>query len=276
VWHSALRASRDESAAAWLVARLSGERGTVTGSVPDGFAAYARIFHPSEDEGRWCSWSEVAKATGRRVHALMQWHALVGSADSLNADGSLWPGGNPQRGHLQPELLAALCDLLTGYTSQPEACLFCLWEGYGWDSVGTPLIAVAPGADVDVDELVALMASRALTEDELRAIRVELPRRSYLLFEGSLSALADSLSACVEAGGWPVSEFLDEQSPNLFWPADHAWCVASEIDFDSTLVAGSAELVDAVLRTPILEAWPLAAGDWLTEDADQINATPDR
>jgi hypothetical protein len=29
------------------------------------------------------------------------------------------------------------------------------------------------------------------------------------------------------------------ESPCLFWPADRAWCVATEVDFDSTLVSGS-------------------------------------
>ncbi len=35
------------------------------------------------------------------------------------------------------------------------------------------------------------------------------------------------------------------QSPNICWPADRASCAASEIDFDSTLVAGSEELITA-------------------------------
>jgi len=276
VWHSTLRASGDESAAAWLAARLSGEPGTVTGSVPDGYAAYARILHPSEHDDRWWSWSEVVEGTGRQAHALMQWHALVGSSDSLNASGSLWPGGNPQRGHLQPNLLAALCDLLCGFTAKPERCFFCLWEGYGWESSGDHVIAVAPGTEIDVDALRAELASQALSEEELRAVRVELPGRNYLLFEGSLRALARSLSAGLDRGGWVVSEFLWQQSPNLFWPADHAWCVASEIDFDSTLVGGSSEVIDAIIRSPILEAWPVESGDWLTADADRINVVPAR
>jgi hypothetical protein len=62
------------------------------------------------------------------------------------------------------------------------------------------------------------------------------------------------------------------QSPNLFWPADRSWCVASEIDFDSTLVGGSRDLVDAVLAHPGLEVWPVSAGDSLAWDADTINS----
>ena len=208
VWHLALRATGHESAASWLATRLSREAGTVSRSVPDGFAAYARIFHPSEHDQRRCSWWAVAPATGRRVHALTQWHALVGSPDSLNATGSLWPGGNPRRGCLEPDLLAALCGLLAGHTSQPEQCFFCLWEGYGWDSAGTPVFGVAPRAGVDVDDVLAQLASRGLAEEERAAARVELPGRTYLLFEGSLAALARSLSERLDAA--------DSSSPSLF------------------------------------------------------------
>jgi hypothetical protein len=31
-------------------------------------------------------------------------------------------------------------------------------------------------------------------------------------------------------------------SPNLFWPAERARCMATEIDFDTTIVADSSEL----------------------------------
>jgi hypothetical protein len=51
--------------------------------------------------------------------------------------------------------------------------------------------------------------------------RVRLPGRDYLLFAGPLAA-APRL-------GWtdPYGYFFP-QSPNLFWPTDHAWCVATE------------------------------------------------
>jgi hypothetical protein len=57
------------------------------------------------------------------------------------------------------------------------------------------------------------------------------------------------------------------------WPGDRAWFVASEIDFDSTLVGGSAGLIEAILETPELDAWPLGPDDSLTYDADRINPT---
>jgi hypothetical protein len=45
---------------------------------------------------------------------------------------------------------------------------------------------------------------------------------------------------------------------NLWWPRDHAWFVVSEIDFDSTIVAGSPSCIDAVIGRPDLEAFAIA------------------
>ena len=36
--------------------------------------------------------------------------------------------------------------------------------------------------------------------------------------------------------------------PNLWWPDDRAWCVASEIDLDYTLVGGPDELCVELVR----------------------------
>ena len=85
-----------------------------------------------------------------------------------------------------------------------------------------------------------------------------------MLFTGSLEAATD-------LGWWPAPDWFDAQSPNLFWPADRSWCVGTEIDLDSTLVAGSTVLVEAVLADPELETWPVEPGDLLGIDGDMVN-----
>ena len=65
----------------------------------------------------------------------------------------------------------------------------------------------------------------------LRKSRVRLPNRDYLLFTGSAA----------EAEGW-------DDGPNLWWPDDRAWCAAAEIDLDYTLIGGSSELRDELVR----------------------------
>ena len=50
----------------------------------------------------------------------------------------------------------------------------------------------------------------------------------------------------------------DGHSPNLWWPDDRAWCVATEIDLAWTYVGGSAALIDDVLASAALEAQPVS------------------
>jgi hypothetical protein len=237
---------------------LAGEFGAVTRTVPGGYTAYARICHPAADrDGRRATWSRVAQATGRQIHPVMQWHALVGSPDPFSMRGSLWPGSDPERGNLVPEVLGPLCDLLADHTTTPEHCFFCLWEGYGWIR-GSPA-AAALGSDEPI--------LPAFSLEELSRPRLHLPDREYLLLVGPLPA-------ALQIGWWHSADWIDPQSPNLFWPADQAWCVASEIDFDSTLVGGTSELVDAILRAPTLDSWPVQPDDSLAADADRINPVP--
>jgi hypothetical protein len=243
--------------AMWIAPQLAGDFGAVGRTVPRSYPAYARICHPVADaEGRPISWSEVAAATGRQAHRLMQWHALVGSNDSLILAGSLWRGSNPQRGNLAPEALIALCRLLGDNTATAAECFFCLWDGYGWIA-GTPTAARVSAVSVACH--CEPSRKQAFSAEELSRPRVTLPHRSYLLLAGPLPAAAQIV--------WPPFR----QSPNLFWPADRAWCAATEVDFDSTLVGGTPQLINKILETPALDAWPVEADDSLAADADRIN-----
>ncbi|MGH9069745.1 MAG: hypothetical protein ACRDX8_00935 [Acidimicrobiales bacterium] len=47
--------------------------------------------------------------------------------------------------------------------------------------------------------------------------------------------------------------------------------MASEIDFDSTLVGGSDALIAEILAAPVLEAWRVGPSDPLTWDSDTVN-----
>ncbi|MEU7905373.1 hypothetical protein [Actinoplanes sp. NPDC049118] len=234
-----LKLARDDdvAAASWIKPRLIGTFGAVTRHVPEGYAAYVRVCHPVEDAaGQQVTWSTVAAATGRQAHPTMQWHALVGSADHFNMAGSLWSGNNPDRGELAPPTLATLCENLAQHTSTPGSCYFCLWDGYGW------LPDTAPA-------------------------QLHHGDRDYIL-------LAGPLHAALQLGDHPRSDWFIPQSPNLFWPADRAWCVATEIDFDSTLIGGTAELARQLLNDPALDAWPVDPDDSLAADADLLNPVP--
>ncbi|MDH6678082.1 hypothetical protein M2284_002285 [Rhodococcus sp. LBL1] len=63
-------------------------------------------------------------------------------------------------------------------------------------------------------------------------------------------------------------------SANLWWPDDHTWCVATDIDHMSTYVGGSVACIDAILTDPRLEAFPVPDTDYIGWRAGTINSHP--
>jgi hypothetical protein len=220
----------------------------VAAVVPDGFPAYVRILHPARGTNDVpVSWAKVAAWSGRRMHPLVQFHAISRTLPFSSVGPEPW-NQDPEPGNLPAELLRVLCEILTGHTSTASSCCFCLWEGYGWLH-GGPAVAVIASSKRDFGSVSegSTCIPPALPLEVLHGPRVSLPQRNYVLFEGPLSAAT--------ALGWttPYGAFF-AQSPNLFWPRDHAWCVASEIDLFCTLVAGSEALAEALVAHPALEA----------------------
>jgi hypothetical protein len=84
------------------------------------------------------------------------------------------------------------------------------------------------------------------------APRLELPERPLLLYSGPLSAAR------------ALCEPFD-QTPTLWWPATHAWCAASEIDFHSTYVGGPRRLIDRLLGDDRIEALEVAISARVTD-----------
>ena len=56
-----------------------------------------------------------------------------------------------------------------------------------------------------------------------------------------------------------------EQSPNLWWPDDRAWCVATEIDFSSTYLGGSDAVIEKLLHDERVEAIRVDPTDRVTD-----------
>ena len=249
--------------AAWIADRLASFASGVTAIVPKNFEAYVRIFHPGKDHdtNQFIRWSEMAAMSGRTMHRLAQIHAING-LDITDVD----PSG-PRSGNLPPQLLKALCETLSENTATPEACYFCLWEGYGWspDAGGritfTPLGYEGPAEEpFSYSDSVPEFIRNAWSSEW----RVHLPERDYLFFEGPVES-------ATEFGHYLTADHFLPQSPSLFWPRDRAWCVASEIDLYCTLVGGSDALVESLIANPALEAWRVFPDDPITSDSDTIN-----
>lgn len=85
--------------------------------------------------------------------------------------------------------------------------------------------------------------------------RVELPARRHLLATGPIVAATTFTDP-----GRPADVPWD-QSPNLWWPEDRSWCVATDVDLQWSYLAGSRELVDEVLASAAVEAQRTSPGE---------------
>jgi hypothetical protein len=94
---------------------------------------------------------------------------------------------------------------------------------------------------------------------------LQLPGREHWLIRGPVDLATANLA--------PEPS---EQSATLWWPADRAWCVASEIDLMSTYVGGSAACIADLLAAPRLEVLASTADDAVTHAADTLNRVPPR
>jgi len=248
-WHG-LEVSDQVQAADWIRESLHQFGQDVGSVVPPTFPAYARIFHPASIAGRPevdVRWSDVASSSGKTVHPQMQFHAIA--PPDLDPD-------PPKLGLLSNRQAEALVGLLAKHTTTPNSCWFCLWDGYG-HPVGANVFVAArpPFARLRVGLRRLRLRWSPPRPPKSDGPRVRLPGRDYLLFHAPLT----------KALGW-------DDGPNLWWPHDHSWCVASEIDFPYTYVGGPQALIDAIIDDPAIEALPATPADGITYDSDKINS----
>jgi len=214
----------DVSPGVWISsARRRGEPGTLAALLPAAFEAYARVLHPAI---RYAGDDDVevswAEVAGHNGTVV---HPLA-QWDALThgpveSQPPVWDDG-PSEGHLPVAVARRLSTLLAPHTTTPDECLFGRWDGFGFDL-----------HDPDV------------------------PSR-LLLRGGHDVVLVRGTAADADRNLAPEPH---EQSANLWWPADHAWCVVTDIDLVSTYVGGSAACIADLLAAPGIEAFPAAPGD---------------
>lgn len=227
---------QDTGPATWVAESLGRYPWATVGSVvPDGFEAYARILHPAY---RTIGTYEQEPVTWAEVAAMTgrRLHPLaqfsrIAGIEDLNGRPE-W-GQRPPEGDLPVEVATALCPALAGFTQTADRCWFCVWVGWG--------------------DLYALEGY-----DEESYPHVEMPGREYLLLRGSM----DLVSQIGRDGG---------NDPSIWWPDDRTWCVATEIDLDSTFVGGTAECIARLMDEPALEVMPASLEDRVDYGSDTIN-----
>jgi hypothetical protein len=111
-------------------------------------------------------------------------------------------------------------DKLRRFTATPEDCYFCVWEGY---------------SDVHLPPSV------------LNRPLVTIPHRRYFLLHGSLTDLGSGDETLGGAGNQP---------PAFAWPADHRWCLASDVDPHWAGIGAEQAAIDALLNASELDVVP--------------------
>jgi hypothetical protein len=247
----------DRRETAWISAnRRPFDTFAVGSLVPEVFDRYARILHPAWSYSNLpVRWTEVAAWSGKTAHALAQWELLTKPFDGrqLGPSPFILP---PRVGGLSTDQLRTLCALLAGRTADPERCFIATWDGYGSPTV----VLVAAGSAPKGKEQAPVVPLPPMWES---ATELRFEYRAFWVAEGPIATVVDTTDR--------HASFGFQLPPTLFWPADHAWFVATDPDLDSTYVGGSADLIDAILGDAELESWPATPDDDVSIGSDEIN-----
>lgn len=267
MWPPNFEPCHDLAPADWLRPRLqpwgSGMGTPVTSIVPVGYDAYARVFHPvgAPAPAEFVTWQEVADWSGGTFHALAQFERM--SIPVRPNPGSPPFDSAPRLGTLISPICDVLVRELTRLTTTPSTCYFAIWDGRGILTGGWSRLTTTGRHDPD-----ALDTQLAAWQREVaRLPRLEHPDRSYLLGRGPIGVIGDLYNQPLGHDPWPTLGL----TPQIWWPEDHAWVVATEIDFDSTIIATTNAGAEALLNCEGLEALLVPSDGRLDISGDEIN-----
>ncbi len=151
-----------------------------------------------------------------------------------------------KEGSLSVPEASALSSFLAAHTSDPTACWFAMWSGWGELSGGTVSLYPVGGPinELKMRRRTRLEGERARREAaRFRTFSALGGGRSYLLFEGAVE----------DAARFDLGYGF--QSPALWWPEDRAWFVHTEIDGSSTHLGGTHSMIDRLVGEQILESF---------------------
>jgi hypothetical protein len=228
----------DVSPGAWLADALDGRPGgTLGGLVPPTFTAFARVLHPAV---RYDGDDDVE----------VPWAAVAGFNGTAVHPLAQWPSLTGAWDYVSADSQPPIWD-------QPPA------EGHLPAATAERMIAVLRGhTDAAGDCWFGVWHGWG----SIRASgpTLVLPGREHWLLRGPIELAAQNMA-----------EEPAEQGVSLWWPADRAWCVATDIDLMSTYVGGSRTCVDELLAADGLEVLPATPDDRAGFDSDTVNPPPE-
>ncbi len=234
------------------------------------WAQFAVAGHEIDTES--VTWRQAADALGMRFDARDSWGSLSGARDHDDVrDGSGWRYQDPGEGALDPDVLTAVARVLAAHTETPDDGFAAVWDGWGGLVGGRAAPSGVPAvySDSGVPEHSAVLRASfkdafnapfrkaawrpgVLSDEISRGPRFELPTRSHVLFRAAPMMWADD--AWPEEVPWNEPGAPWVHSPSLIWPDDRAWVLVTEVDADSTIVGGTAELIAALTAADGVEA----------------------
>ncbi len=141
------------------------------------------------------------------------------------------------------DVFATVASIGERHTSTPTWAWFAVWEGHGFDARRTHVAWRGP-LDGAAREALEQERSRLRKEDDqttagiqagLREVpRFALPHRAYYLLTGPVAA-ASLVHDPGTMGDW--------RRPDLFWPDDRTWFVATDVDFWSLYIGGDHDFI---------------------------------
>jgi hypothetical protein len=221
------------------------EFGSVGWLVPraDRYTAFTRLFHPiqSSDPAGPTRWQDLAARTGRTWHPQVQFNSINIGGSAQRYSATLADLGSARLSRLVPQL-----------DSPDTSCVIALSEINHWASYDAAFRrdTVESGVDQATWDAAAVLTS---------------PLRTHRLFLGVLEDLPQF--------GTRSGMFVQQQ-PTLLWDQEFTFCLATDPDYDSTILASSVAIQQRVLACPDLECLPVEPESSLLWDADGLNGAP--
>lgn len=147
---------------------------------------------------------------------------------------------------LYRDVFVAVAGVGERHTTTPDRVWIAVWEGHGFDTFSAHRAYRDPPANDEERRQRDSTSEQLRVEDarrkhQVRAAldrfpRFDRPIRTYYLSTGPVGAV----------GGFEYPGTDGWRNPDLWWPDDRSWFVATDVDMWSLFVAGTTEFVTGV------------------------------